>query len=189
LVPGQFKRSSNFEDGPIDIAAIALSEEFLQAQEMTALPLHRTALERPLSMSHFGCIHGYPCTKNKQRKQIDDATKTFRRHHKTYAGVLAKPRDYQRCGKDPHLQIGLRYGRGKNEDGNRAVPPDPIGISGGGMWVIPDFNAARASSLLGGIAIEYCENNGLVVFATRIDCVVSFIRGRVLQESPAAGQT
>jgi hypothetical protein len=184
LVPGPFKRSSESEDGSIDIAAIAVSAEFLQDQKMSAWPLRRTALGRVLLISDFGCIHGHPSTKNKQRRQIDDETKTFKRRHITHADVLAKPADYQRCRKDPEVHMGLRYRKGKNEEGNRAVPPDPIGISGGGMWVIPDFNAARARSLLAGIVIEYCENDGLVVFATRIDHVAHFIRRCVLQQQP-----
>jgi hypothetical protein len=165
-LPGQFTRSSNSGDDLLDIAAIVLSEDFLQDQEMTALPLSRTTWRTPLSMPRVGCIHGYPCTKNKQRRQIDDATRTFRRHHRTYVGLLAERRDYQRFGKDPHLQIGLRYRKGRNEQGNQAVPPDPGGMSGGGIWVIPDFNAATATFLLGGIAIEHFKNNGEVVFGT-----------------------
>ena len=178
-LPGQFTRSSNSGDDSLDIAAIVLSEDFLQDEEMTALPLSRTTWKTPLSISRVGCIHGYPCTKNKQRRQIDDATRTFRRHHRTYVGVLAEPRDYQRFGKNPSLQIGLRYRRGRNKKGNRVVPPDPGGMSGGGIWMIPDFNAARATSLLGGIAIEHFKENGEVVFGTQVGHIVKFIRSHV----------
>ena len=183
LVPGQFERSSNYGADQLDIAAVALPQELVEAEEMATLPLSRTTMEVSLSMPRLGCIHGYPCTKNKQRRQIDNAAKAFRRHHKTFAGVLATAQDYQRFGKDSHLQIGLRYGKGTNEKGNRAIPPNPIGNSGGGVWVIPDFGAAKATSLLGGIAVEYCADNGMVAFATRIDHIVAFIRGHVLQRN------
>jgi len=178
-VPERFKRSTDHENDLLDIAASVIPREITLAADMVALPLSR-ARDEWVSNTRFACVHGYPCTKNRQRRQIDHAAKAFKRRHRTYAGTLADRQDYQRFGRDPQFQVGLRYRKGRNDKGNRATPPDPRGFSGGGLWVIPDIGAARETYLLAGIAIEYVKINGQVIFATRISHIIDFIRQCVL---------
>jgi hypothetical protein len=141
-VPGQFKRSSEDGNDRLDIAAIVLPPELMRQEEMEALPLSRTTLNGFIPSTHFRCVHGYPCSKNKQQKQIDPMKKIFTKYHFTYAGVSPEPGNYRGLRKDAAFHVALRYRRGKNEKGNRGTPPNPIGMSGGGLWMIPNLFAA-----------------------------------------------
>ena len=64
-------------------------------------------------------------------------------------------------------------------------PPHPRGISGGGLWVIPvgANGMPLETAHLAGIAIEYHSHDSLV-FATRVEHVMDFIRTRVLSQRP-----
>jgi hypothetical protein len=80
-----------------------------------------------------------------------------------YAGRSPENVDYQRLKKDPYFHIALRYTKGTNQNGNRANTLCPIGLSGGGLWVMPGLFAAQ-HSYLEAIAIEYCKPHRLIFF-------------------------
>ncbi len=171
-VPNRFER-----DNLLDIAAVALPQEFLRNQGIDALPLNRTTAGRAFSNADFRCVHGYPCSKNKQAKRTDHVKTTFTRYHFTYAGISPNSVNYKRFNKDPGLHVALNYRKGTNEKGNREKPPHPCGMSGGGLWLVSANNV-----FLDGIAIEYHQRESLV-FSTRVERVVNFIQSRVLHKS------
>ena len=72
----------------------------------------------------------------------------------------------------PGTHIALSYELGRNKDGVKVNPPKPKGMSGGGLWIVPNsFEPNRI--FLAGILIEH---HGKVVLATRIESVVRFVR-------------
>lgn len=180
-IPGKFKMSSRRGSDVLDIAAVVLPPVLVRTQDMEALRENRATFAMPLDNSCIRCVHGYPCSRNKQRKQIAVYGSTFTRRHMTYAGISPDKIDYRRFGKDSASHIALSYRRGTNEKGNRAQPPDPKGMSGGGQWFIPRM-LEPSSVYLEGIAIEYHKQDALV-FSTRINQVIDFIRADVLDQN------
>jgi hypothetical protein len=175
-IPGEFVTSSDDGRDPLDIAVIAIPDALLTSQEIQVVPMARTTYGRDFPNYHFRCIHGYPCTKNKQGQRIDTLNKVFTKYALTCAGGSRQPVDWQRFGKDPATHLAIRYEAklSLDEDGNEATAPEPKGMSGGGAWLVPDsLNATKA--YLEGISIEYHSRDSLV-FATRIEQVIAFIR-------------
>lgn len=86
---------------------------------------------------------------------------------------------YAQFGKAPDIHIALKYQKkSRNENGSIVQPPHPRGISGGGLWQVP--NVLHLDDVrLDGIAFEY-RSTGRLVFATRIDHVLAFVRQYVL---------
>ena len=102
----------------------------------------------------------------------------------TYA---AEPRQISlnlssRYNKNENIHLAQQYDKlGKNAVGDTDNSPHPKGISGGGLWLTPCTMKAE-NTFLGGIAIEYYANDS-VSFATRIECVIDFIRDTILSKS------
>lgn len=163
---------------PLDLAAIVIPEESWP-HFRSPLPLDH-ATEQPSTEPHFRCIHGYPITKNTSSKSINEATKKFSLHGFTYAGASKNLElEYVKFKKDISLHIALKYQKqGKNNDGLIVSPPKPTGISGGGLWMVPDIHN-HTNFHLEGIAIEY-HASGKLVFATRIEQVIKFIGNYVV---------
>lgn len=173
------KTSTNGRD-ELDLAGIVIAEEFRVEQSMLALPMKGIEHEDFLSQPHMRCIHGYPISKNKTAKRADESRKVFTKYGFTYAGASHNlDVDYARYKKDRQKHIAIKYQkRSRNDSGEQVTPPHPKGISGGGMWSVPDsFNPQTV--FLEGIAIEYHGN--ALAFATRIECAIAFIRKSVLQ--------
>ena len=177
-----FTRTSVDGQDPLDLAATLISEEFRQEQLMQALPMHRTKGSDFLSKPHMRCVHGYPITKNKTTKRADETRKVFTRYGLTYAGASHDlDVDFARHKKRNDTHLVMKYQRESRDDtGGQITPPHPKGISGGGMWSIPD-SFSPGIVFLEGIAIEFRDSS--LVFATRIEHAISFIRTSVI---PAA---
>jgi hypothetical protein len=59
------------------------------------------------------------------------------------------------------------------------MAPDPTGISGGGIWFIPEYNVPAVENveyLLCGILIEHYNKQNLIK-ATKIEEVIQLLRG------------
>jgi hypothetical protein len=183
-LPSDFVPSSPTGSDPLDIAAVRCPSDLLESDEVEVLPLTRTTLNPPTVDLQFHCIHGYPLSKNRQIKRIDPARRSFTRYGFTYAGVSGGTTvDYAKFKKDPAIHTSLVYERvGWNESGGLPrEPPHPKGISGGGFWLVPLVPNSFDTDMpyLDGIAIEYHERSSLV-FATRVDHVVDFLRRNLL---------
>ncbi|MDO8263663.1 MAG: hypothetical protein Q7T21_10620 [Gallionella sp.] len=179
----QFVLSSEDGSDPLDLAAIEFPVDLMKSEEMKALPLARTMLGKTFSSVHMRCIHGYPCTKNRTNHRVNEASKTFSKFGFTYAGSSTELQvDYPSYNKETIKHVALQYQRdGKNEKGEKATPPKPKGMSGGGLWLIPDSFNPKAL-YLEGIAIEFHKGKSLV-FATRIEHAIAFIRRNVLRQA------
>ena len=173
-----FILSSHGGADPYDLAAVEITGEMAH-RFRKPLPLAQTSV---VGDPHMRVIHGFPVTKNTLRKSVDEIAKKFSAHAFTYAGASKGLEDrYAQFGKDPAIHIALQYEKkGRNDGGDIVHPPHPRGISGGGLWQVPDVyrpNEVR----LEGIAFEY-HKTGPLVFATRIEYVVTFVRQYVLAD-------
>lgn len=180
IVPIKTRFVRTSEDGrdEFDIAATIIPDEFLRSEKMHAMPQPKFCQQPYSSPPHIRCIHGYPVTKNKTRKRANIATNVFTKYGFTYAGASNDVvDDYALYGKHDSKHVALRYQRqSRNEIGELITPPHPKGISGGGLWSIPNsFNPQTL--FLDGIAIEFHDKS--LVFATRIEHVVTFVRQSV----------
>jgi hypothetical protein len=174
-VPPFVVSSSDGRD-PLDLAVLQLPVELLH-HFRTPLAISSNSL---VTAPHLRCIHGYPLTKNNRRKNVDEVERKFEYQPFTYAGASSGlDRTYVRYKKDPDVHIALKYQKkSRTRAGNVGPSPNPRGISGGGLWQVPDIKTPGRFALEG-IAIEF-HRFASVVFATRIDQVVSFIRSRAL---------
>lgn len=181
-LPPNFILSSEKGQDPLDLAAMVLPAELIQSNSMRALPLARTTLEKQCSMPHMRCVHGYPCTKNTTTDRADAPNKIFTRFGFTYAGASRDVKINYACfKKQEDIHVALRYQRkSKNAKGEMVTPPAPKGMSGGGLWSVPDSFIPQ-TLFLEGIAIEFRDKS--LVFATRIEHAVDFIRQYVLPSS------
>jgi hypothetical protein len=185
-LPDDFVRSSEDGQDPLDIAAMLCPRSLLESGELEVLPYARMTHAGNFSNTPVRCIHGYPASKNRQAQRINVAGATFSRYAFMYAGTAAATvARYAASKKDPVTHTDLVYekqGYG-GMGGPPQQPPHPRGISGGGLWVIPvgANGMPLETAHLAGIAIEYHSHDSLV-FATRVEHVMDFIRTRVLPQ-------
>ncbi len=179
LLSPRFIQTSKEGKDKLDLAAIVVPEGILRSEDMQVLPHSSLCLERSSIPPHIRCIHGFPVTKNTTHKRADEKRKVFTKYGLTYAGVSSSVEvDYARYGKQDNMHLALLYEQqSRNESGVIVTPPKPRGISGGGLWSIPDLYNPQ-TFFLEGIAIEYHDK--LLVFASRIEHAVKFIRQSVL---------
>ena len=171
LVPSEFHLSSPDGNDPFDIAAAEVPSEFILDNGIEMVGESETTAGRNFSSPHLHCMHGYPATKNKPIKSVNVARKTVTTYGFSYAGTLVKEPDFRMEGRSAATHVALSYQLGKNDEGTKVNPPKPQGMSGGGLWVVPEsFNPSYV--LLGGILIEH--RNG-VVLATKMGPVSEFL--------------
>jgi hypothetical protein len=91
------------------------------------------------------------------------------------SGQIALPQRYKVVDKSPSNHIVIYFNKKKVEkdDGTKATPPDPHGMSGGGIWANAEGND-KARRLVG-IGIEYRMKEKCLI-GTRIAFVVEAIR-------------
>jgi hypothetical protein len=172
-IEGQFTRSVSASEDDFDIAYIRLSDSFVSENKIKFVVEEKILFRRNFENFHLALIHGYPCTKNKQVKALSGGT-CFKSFAFSYSGKIDK--NYARWAplrKMEEIHIGMKYGKAKDVKGEVVIPPKPQGISGGGLWIMPD--SFKSTELyLAGIAIEHHKSPELV-FATKIQKVIEFI--------------
>ena len=130
-------------------------------------------LNKHFDSVHLNLIHGYPCSKNKQGKSLN-GTKNFKSYAFTYGGKVDKSFDrWQEFNKNKSFHTCMNYGVAKDINGEINTPPSPRGISGGGLWLVP--NSFQLKEIyLDAIFIEYYEKEK-ISFSTKMEKVVGFI--------------
>ena len=178
-LPSSFVSSSQKGTDPLDVAAMVVPDDFVAQELRSPLPLDRTTAEASSHEAQMRCIYGFPASKNKTAKRADSSRRVFTAYGFAYAGASRHIQsDYPQYKKTTEHHVALHYQKdGRNEKGEHVTPPHPRGISGGGLWSTSDaFNQSPA--ILEGIAIEFHKDQSLV-FSTRIEHVLSFIRERL----------
>ncbi len=172
--------SSTDANDLLDVAVLPLSQEIFNLEPMNVLSMAQTTIGRSFSPPHFRCIHGFPCTKNQQAARANSTERIFTIYSVTYAAARAPTIDLKKHKKIAAIHIGFKYDKkAVAQSGDIQTLPSPIGMSGGGVWVVADL-AEPKTVYLDAIGIEFHSNERLI-FATRIDKVVDFIRHRALR--------
>lgn len=170
----EFIRSANKPKDHFDIAFMEVSRDFAEEKNLSWLTENRVIVRQKFDRPHLTAIHGYPNSKNKQVKSLLGGT-NFKSYAYSYSGKVDK--EFARWadfGKHKHLHVCMKYGQARNTKGQIVTPPSPSGLSGGGLWVIPDsFNPT--SVYLEAIFIEYFEF-AKVSFATKMSKISEFIK-------------
>ena len=171
VVPSKFFRTSVDGEDPLDVATVEISAEFAKKVGISIVEESQLMVRRYFENPHFYCMHGYPLTKNKPFKSINAAKKVVNTYAFTFAGAENRNPDYRHNSRSEHTHIGLSYQLGKNEEGAKVNLPKPKGMSGGGLWIVP--NSFESSLIfLGGILIEHHRKN---ILATRIEKIVELL--------------
>ncbi len=172
-IESQFIRSVNASGDNFDIAFTELSIAFMSEHKIKFVVEENVLFGRGFETFHLAFIHGYPCSRNKQYKALL-CSYNFKSHAFSYAGKIDKAlASLASCRKSEDLHICMKYGKAKGVKGVVVKPPEPYGISGGGLWIMPD-SFKPEELYLAGIAIEYHKRPGLV-FSTKIVRVIEFI--------------
>ncbi|EGR1072220.1 hypothetical protein OEK23_001189 [Vibrio cholerae] len=172
----EFVRSRPIEDGTkdnFDIAVYELSRDFVCKYSLNYITEDKMLVNKAFQSVHLTCIHGYPCSKNKQVKALKGG-KSFNLFAFTYAGKnIEFDSTWAKYEKNPEFHACMSYGAIRAEDGGTQNPPSPKGMSGGGVWIIPNSFEPR-NAYLKGIFIEYFSGEK-ISFCTKIDKVLKFI--------------
>lgn len=168
--------SSMIVDGAkdnFDIAFYKLSSDFVSQHSLNYITESQMLVNKAFKSVHLTCIHGYPCSKNKQVKALKGG-KSFNLFAFTYAGKnIEFSSTWTKYEKNPEFHACMSYSAVRAEDGGTQNPPAPKGISGGGVWIIPN-SFEPTNVYLKGIFIEYFSSEK-VSFCTKIDKVLKFI--------------
>ena len=165
---GEFVYSSHDSKDHFDIAFIELSSNFVKKNNILYLQQSKLLLDQ--HQVHIAFIHGFPCSKNKQTKALL-GTKKFKLKAYSYAGVIKSDfYDWEKLGKIESIHTCMTY----RKTSNMNTPTNPRGISGGGLWLVPNLHEAT-EIYLDSILIEYHESYK-VTFSTKIRHIVEFIR-------------
>ncbi|ENK2265388.1 hypothetical protein HJ055_15950 [Vibrio parahaemolyticus] len=159
--------ASQLDGMEFDVAFTELNLDLVN--KVQVLPSSNLLSVQPDKGEHFCFVNGFPASKNKQNQALRLTDKFA---SKSYSFVSYLKDDFQQWSevkKDPGWHYCSAHGK---KHGNQA-PLKPNGLSGGGLWVIP--NIAAPQLYLGGIFIEHYKHKE-VSFSTRIDKVVEAIR-------------
>lgn len=171
---GEFVHSVNKGKDHFDIAFIELSNKFVEMNAINVLSESSLMINKNFEKVHLSLVHGYPCSKNKQGKALRGGT-GFKSFAFTYGGKIDRKFDkWEKFNKHPNFHTCMNYGRAKDINGDIVTPPSPRGISGGGLWFVPNSFAPK-NVYLEGIFIEYYKK-AKISFSTKIERVAEFIR-------------
>jgi hypothetical protein len=173
VIDGRTTATKADVNDPYDLAAIRISTAFIREHGIEVVPesifVTRYRVENPQSRA----ISGYPLAKNK-RARVDRNAKVINLRMYSFFGPANFDFDYARFKKDPAYHIGLRYESPGTDNDGRVLSrlPSPRGMSGGGLWLIPDFTVSD-QIFLEGIFFE-CHKDRFA-FATHLKHVLGFI--------------
>jgi hypothetical protein len=169
-VSGEFVCSEEPNTDNFDIAYIQLDPQFIDKNNIKPLESKRLLLRKILSPCHIAFIHGFPNSKNKPKKAFWN-TNYFKVKAYAYAGIIQNNfTNWDTFGKIKEINTCMSYRKTSNNN----TPTHPQGLSGGGLWVVPNISNLD-EYYLDSILIEYHKNDS-IVFSTKIIQVISFIK-------------
>lgn len=172
-IESEFIRSVEKDRDDFDIAFTELTSDFVSINKLNVLDENRLMIKKHFDSVNLNLIHGYPCSKNKQGKSLKSTT-NFKSCAFTYGGKVDESfNKWQNFNKNKDFHTCMNYGNAKDINGDINTPPSPRGMSGGGLWLVP--NSFQPKEIyLDAIFIEYYEKNK-ISFSTKIKKVVEFI--------------
>jgi len=177
-ITGEFICSNSFQDkssvGNFDIAYIELDSELISKNKIIPLGQNKLIMFDRQNSPPIAFIHGFPNSRNKQKKALWN-TQKFKLKAYAYAGIIDinfKDWDKYNKRKDNHTCMSYRATSTNN------IPTHPRGISGGGLWIVPNILEPN-NYFLDSILIEYYDRDK-IVFATKVSKVIVFIKKTLL---------
>lgn len=170
---GTFVHSKNIKDEYIgddfDIAYLKLSLDFIEKNNIISLGEEKIHIGEIKKQPCISLIYGFPNSQNKIGKAYYNNGNKFRLKSYSYNGFINF--DYlNESNKIKENHTCMNYNNKTMKDRN---PKSPIGISGGGLWIVQNI-LCPSDFLLDSICIEYSEKEKIVL-ATKIHKVVTFI--------------
>lgn len=140
-VAGEVRRTVRDEDASdpkdwIDLVVVLLPDEISEKIDSTLpITLHELDdLAKPRHRPIYLAV-GYPYTKQKPHRRTGEIAATPHR----IALMRGPLRDYFDLGLDPIANLLLRFDKHRAyRKGVAATSPDPKGMSGGSLWLLPD---------------------------------------------------
>lgn len=165
-----------------DFAIVVLEEEMLeQLSDVIFMPVERFNLGVIDKEQTMYFAFGYPSSKHKNKPP--DVKNDIR---KVYPFIYCSPKDeqfgYEESGVSEETHIAVSFDKENSKISKRLVmPPDPFGMSGGGLWMVQDvFSDNKNDVLLSGLLIEYIKSKK-VILAVRMLPIIKFISSALTQ--------
>lgn len=159
----------------VDAALIHLSEEttrHLQAHEFLSIgELDVASMPRH---DDYYLVAGYPCT---QQRFVSN-TGMIEALLYPFVAVSKLEASYTDISLDPnhHILLGFSKKEMWRRDRGRVTAPDLYGISGGGIWWLPDYTGPHCDwPRLHALAIEWHVDSRRQVLGTRISVLLSAV--------------
>jgi len=170
-------------DSQFDLAAIPVSPKFdyyEQCQKL-AIPLNKTTLSKSFPKVDMQILQGFPSSKNKTAKCLDNNTKHFSAGLWTYSFNFSDNCDYPSFNKIKGSHYPIHWPKkvqgqkiqGKEIQAQGQIGVHPRGCSGGPYWFIPDQSKIN-EFYLAGVFIEYYEKPE-IAFVTKIEHVIELV--------------
>jgi hypothetical protein len=115
---------------------------------------------------------GFPYSKQRQHRRHLENAATAHSLLVTRRGLS----DYAELALDPLVSLILKFNKtDMYRDGAQTIAPDPIGMSGGSVWLLPGFGTSRPRpARLAGIMIEW-HRGPKRILATRAHVAFSLL--------------
>lgn len=172
----------------IDAAVLKLDEctinkigESYHFIDFSEIGINHTSKQLPMYLSL-----GFPATMSKFNSYKNKmVSKPFQ-----YITMCAKEEEYAKLECDTIINIVVCYDKKNVVDyssGEKKNGPDPFGISGSGLWYVPETEVLKTSDInkkLVAIMTEWPINNRQYWIGTRIDVFTEMIRNRFNLDIP-----
>ncbi len=169
-VSGKYILSEGDGRDDFDIGFFQLPPSFVSKHKLQVIKFEMLRPYEFFSSFYIVLIHGYPNSKNKQSKALRGST-MFSISSYAYSGMINENFLYwDEIGKSKDIHTCMTYGKNKLKNS----PVFPRGISGGGLWVVPDMKKPK-EIYLDSIVIEFYKNYQ-VIFSTKIANIIAFIK-------------
>ena len=164
-------------DDKLDIIVFDLNKDSINALLNTGykfITLNYIESGFQYNANDYAIIMGYPSS----RAKINPTQKTIDRGGMHYVSNFVN-HDLSQLGFNPDYHLVAKYPiknfKHKTADSLRIRGPQPLGLSGSGLWVLKKNRYFQEEPKLVGILTEYNENRSVVI-STRIDFFVEVLR-------------
>jgi len=164
------------DDDKVDCAIFKLTDGFvnvLPPDEFQFVDLNRINIDHDDIEGYNYVLFGYPISKSSVRaaaRKIRIEPFNFR------TSLIQEQNLFKKIGVSPLTHQLLYYRKRSINDGlnNRVTGPDPVGLSGAGIWCIPTFVTDKVHYFPTGIATEFNKQRSCIL-GTRIRVITEMI--------------
>ena len=169
--------SKHTETDEIDIGFMQIKSEFVERNALNIITYEKQITSVIIENPHSRAVSGFLASKNKQAKSVNIKNKSVTSFCYTFFGHAESNLDYTTFNKNEKLHRHIEFGAGTDDKGRRITTPPwkPIGLSGGGMWLIPDIGKPTQIFLEGIFISAKKQSKRMIGFSTKLEEVFKFI--------------